>query len=43
MIAGTDISDVESCDEEGAPRAIWLINIMREDKKKSRVADNKSK
>ena len=36
MIPGTDISDIDSVDEIGAPKAIWLINVQRELKKKTR-------
>ena len=36
MIPGTDISDIDSTDEIGAPKAIWLINVQRELKKKTR-------
>jgi hypothetical protein len=37
VIPGTDISDIDSTDEIGAPKAIWLINVQRELKKKSVV------
>ena len=31
-----EISDVDSKDELGAPKAVWLMNIEREEKKKRR-------
>jgi hypothetical protein len=30
IIPGTDLSDVDSVDEIGAPKAKWLINVERE-------------